>query len=175
MGTTDNTDKQHMRSALGHADTALKNGWIPVGAVFVKEGRIIAHGIKTGIPHPRFDHAEHNACYQALWSNQCPRDLEGVTVYSTLEPCTLCMAMLLTTRVSRVVYGLEDPYGGGAFILKAPELCARFKTVQPIVEVGLLREESRVKLARYFSDEKIRKSWGGLNNPLVQLALGKKP
>lgn len=168
----DSNDERFMRLALDQARLALHNNWIPVGAVFVKDGHIIAHGCKTGTAHTLFDHAEHNGCYQALWSRQGPSNLRGFTVYSTLEPCLMCLSMLMTTRVSRIVYGLADPYGGGGFVLKhAKYLPARFKEERPEFEGGLLAKESAGLLREFFTKNEKNIHWSDKNNPLVRLAM----
>ncbi len=162
-------DLLYMDLALENAETSLKNGWMPVGAIFVHRDRIIASGTKNGMVHARFDHAEHNGCYQALWSRKGPRDLDGVTVYSTLEPCILCMAMLLTTRVSRIVYGLEDPYGGGSYLLSSPKRPARFRKELPELSGGVRRDESMILMHRFFAAQKENSKAWPADNPLVML------
>jgi tRNA(adenine34) deaminase len=177
MGSKDD-DRRFMGIALGHAEKALDNGWIPVGAVFVKDSQVVAYGIKNGITHSLFDHAEHNGCYQALWSRKGPRNLQGFTVYTTLEPCVMCMSLLMTTRVTRIVYGLRDPYGGGEFMLDGARLPARFRKERPVLEGGVLREESRALLRKFFLEQKRKKNgrhqhWSDEGNPLVRLAMRK--
>lgn len=170
------TDTRFMRLALEQARIAFRNSLIPVGAVFVHKERVIANGAKTGLPniHTLFDHAEHNACYQALWSRDGARNLKGVTVYSTLEPCMMCLSMLMTTRVARIVFACEDPYGGGCKLLEKPAcLPMRFQDERPVAEGGLLREESRMLLREFFVSQKDtgQKNWSDPNNPLVQMAM----
>lgn len=167
------SDKDFMRLALEQAELALQNDWLPVGAVFVKNCHVIAHGRKTGINHPHFDHAEHNGCYQALWSRNGPRNLAGFTVYTTLEPCLMCISMLMTTRVSRIVYALEDPYGGGGFLLswRPSILPARFRKEHPSIEGGVLRDDSKDLLRKFFEKQTGAQNWSDKNNPLVRLAM----
>ena len=154
-------DEGFMIKALEQAEIALNNDWIPVGAVFVKSGRIITHGTKNGMVHTLFDHAEHNGCYQALWSRDGPKNLSGFTVYSTLEPCLMCLSMLMTVRVSRVVFGLKDPYGGGSFILSDAKLLpARFRDEHPVIEGGILEKSSRALLRRFLLQGSIKKERG---------------
>lgn len=163
----------YMHIALAHAASALANDWIPVGAVFVApDGNVIAHGRKNGETHTRFDHAELNGCFLALPSREGPRDLDGVTVYTTLEPCVLCMSALMTARVSHVVFGLEDPYGGGTFILQSPNLPPRFQKQAPRVISGVLRKESKALLRQFYLSTKGSNHWSDPENPLVKLALG---
>jgi len=165
-------DERFMKLALDQAQLALNNNWIPVGAVFVMGAKVIAHGVKNGTTHTLFDHAEHNACYAALWSRKGPRNLEGCTVYSTLEPCMMCLSMLMTTRVSRIVFACEDPYGGGCKLLKRPScLPLRFQKEHPTVTGGVLRAESKELLRRFFVLQKDsgQKNWSDPDNPLVKL------
>src|SRR3989344_6070804 len=123
-----NNEEGYMDLALEQAEVALNKGLIPVGAVFVHDNRVIVHGRKNGIIHTLFDHAEHNGCYQALWSRDGPRNLQGC-----------------------IVYALEDPYGGGVFMLADPSrLPERFRSEHPTIAGGLLREPSRTLLRQFF-------------------------
>lgn len=167
----DTRDETFMRMALVHAETALKAGWIPVGAVFIKDNRVIAHGAKMGTVHTLFDHAEHNGCYQALWSRDGPKNLAGVEVYSTMEPCVLCMAMLMITRVRRITYGIEDPYGGGAYMISSTrDMPERFRKEKPELKGAVLRGESKKLLRQFFESRRNSGgSWADASNPLVKL------
>lgn len=169
-------DRRYMQLALRQAELALQNRWIPVGSVFVKDDRIIAYGVKSGIGHTHFDHAEHNGCYQTLWNREGPKNLSGFTVYSTLEPCIVCMSLLMHLRVSRIVYGMPDPYGGGRSLLENPgALPPRFKKERPEVRGGFLQESSRVLLRRFFEEQEEGGHWGDPENPLVKLSLSNEP
>ena len=161
-------DREFMEHALRHAKTALQNDWIPVGCVLVEKGRIISHGIKTGQHHARLDHAELNAINQALWSREGPRTLSGVTVYVTLEPCMVCMSMLMACRVARVVYGLKDHYAGAAsFLTKASSLPPMYQKVKTRIEGGCLASESVALLREFFVHNEKGKTWDR-DNPLVK-------
>jgi tRNA(adenine34) deaminase len=164
-------DEYFMRVALREAIRALTHKWIPVGAVYVRNGKIIAYGRKTGIPHARLDHAELNGCFDALPNRKECEHLEGVTVYTTLEPCLMCMSVLMTARVSGVVYGCEDPYGGGSFLLSDPNLPPRFVGRLPSIKGGVLREESRQLLKQFFLQKPSSGTWSNSDNPLAKLAL----
>lgn len=170
----DRQDEMFMNLALEQAKIALNSGWIPVGAVFVRNGSIIAVGAKMGLVHERFDHAEHNGCYEALGGPSRPKDLSDCQVFSTMEPCVMCMAMLMTTRVRRIVYAMEDPYGGGGFILRNPDILpARFTSERPLLVGGVCREESRQLLAKFFRAKQSDSTgtWGDPDNPLVKVCL----
>lgn len=165
-----------MQYALSQAQQALEKGWIPIGAVFVKNDCIITYGRKDGMHHPHFDHAEHNGCYRALPRGEegVRSDLSGVTVYTTLEPCIMCIGLLMTTRVSRIVYGLNDPYGGGGFILSSHvEGCLpeRFQQDRPELCGGVLENKSRALLRKFFEKQKKKSKgtpWSTANNALVR-------
>lgn len=107
-------DAAFMRLALDQAHNAWLLGEVPVGAVIVRDGRVIA----TGYNRPIGDadptaHAEIVALRQAasLLGNY---RLPGCTLYVTLEPCAMCAMALLHARVERVVFGAFDPKTGAA-------------------------------------------------------------
>ena len=110
----DLTDRAFMRQALDQAQNAWLLGEVPVGAVIVREGRVIA----TGYNRPIGDsdptaHAEIVALRQAasLLGNY---RLPGCTLYVTLEPCAMCAMALMHARLDRVVFGAPDPKTGAA-------------------------------------------------------------
>lgn len=111
-------DRAFMRLALDQAQNAWLLGEVPVGAVLVREGKVLA----TGYNRPVGDsdptaHAEIVALRQAasLLGNY---RLPGCTLYVTLEPCAMCAMALLHARVHRVVFGASDPKtGAGGSVL----------------------------------------------------------
>ncbi|NNM63977.1 MAG: tRNA adenosine(34) deaminase TadA [Burkholderiales bacterium] len=114
MTEADSTDRAFMRLALDQAQNAWLLGEVPVGAVIVHGGRVIA----TGYNRPIGDsdptaHAEITALRQAasLLGNY---RLPGCTLYVTLEPCAMCAMALLHARLDRVVFGARDPKTGAA-------------------------------------------------------------
>lgn len=162
-------DVRFMKLALEQARLALQNNWIPVGAIFVKDSRIAAQGTKNGMIHILFDHAEHNACYQALWNRDGAKNLKGFTVYSTLEPCLMCLSMLMTTRVSKIVFACKDPYGGGGRLLENPAvLPVRFQNERPEIVGGVLESESKQLLREFFTTQQNSLHWNDQQNRLIQ-------
>ena len=107
-------DTHWMRLALVQARLAAQAGEVPVGAVVVKNGRVLATGRNAPIAgHDPTAHAEIMALREAAHSLGNYR-LEGCTLYVTLEPCTMCSGAILHARVARVVYGAPDTQTGAA-------------------------------------------------------------
>jgi tRNA(Arg) A34 adenosine deaminase TadA len=103
-----------MALALEQAQQAAEAGEVPVGAVVVKDGQVIATGRNAPIAsHDPTAHAEVVALREAARILGNYR-LEGCTLYVTLEPCAMCSGAMLHARVDRVVFGATDPRTGAA-------------------------------------------------------------
>ena len=112
MQKHDPSDLLHMTEALQHAEQAAREGEVPVGAVVVYQGRVIATGRNTREHDQDFaGHAEFLAMQRASQVLGTWR-LTGCTVYVTLEPCAMCAGAMVQARVDRCVYGAADPKGG---------------------------------------------------------------
>lgn len=107
-------DDAYMRLALEQADAASRRGEVPVGAVLVdpQSGEIIAAtgNAPIGIDDPTA-HAEILAIRDGAYRAGNYR-LNGLTLYVTLEPCTMCAGAISNARIGRLVYGASDPKGG---------------------------------------------------------------
>lgn len=103
-----------MGKAIGQAEKAAARGEVPIGAVIVKDGNIIArgHNLREGQQDPSA-HAELIAIRRAAKKVGNWR-LLNTTLYVTLEPCLMCMGAILLARVEKVVFGCHDPKGGAA-------------------------------------------------------------
>ena len=105
-------DSDYMRLALAQAERAFAAGEVPVGAVVVHDGRVIAEGFNE--PIGRLDPSAHaemvaiRAAAQALGNYR----LSGATLYVTVEPCTMCAGLLVHSRIERLVYGAAEPKSG---------------------------------------------------------------
>ena len=103
-----------MAAAIELANRAAAEGEIPVGAVAVKDGQIIGRGWNRSISeNDPSAHAEMMAIREAGQSLQNYR-LPGVTLYVTLEPCSMCAGMLVHSRIDHLVYGAHDAKTGSA-------------------------------------------------------------
>ena len=110
--TMNTDDQKFMLEALKEANKAALLNEVPVGAVIVKNNKIVARGHnlreKTNDPTA---HAEIIAIRKACKKLKSWR-LEGCTIYVTVEPCAMCAGTLLWTRIDRIVFGANDPKGG---------------------------------------------------------------
>jgi tRNA(adenine34) deaminase len=106
------TDHDYMRLALAQAQEARAAGEVPVGAVVVKDGEVIATGFNQPISrHDPTHHAEIAALRAAATAVGNYR-LPGCTLYVTLEPCVMCAGAMMHARIARVVFGARDPKTG---------------------------------------------------------------
>ena len=107
-----NLDEKYMRIALKEAQKAAILDEVPVGAVIVKDGKILSkgHNLREKTSDPT-SHAEVNAIRKACKKLNSWR-LEDATIYVTIEPCSMCAGTLLQCRIGRIVYGADDPKGG---------------------------------------------------------------
>ncbi|NMC19770.1 MAG: nucleoside deaminase [Thermogutta sp.] len=105
-------DEHFMALALQEAEAAAAENEVPVGAVIVHAGRVVAaaHNQRERLRDPTA-HAEMIAITQAAESLGSWR-LEDCTLYVTLEPCPMCAGAIIQARIPRVVYGADDPKGG---------------------------------------------------------------
>ncbi|MDH3345263.1 MAG: nucleoside deaminase, partial [Desulfobacteraceae bacterium] len=104
-----------MKKALNQARNALSAGEFPVGCVVVHENRILTTGARKGtagnIPN-EIDHAEMIAL-KRLADLEINRDNERIILFTTLEPCLMCLGALILSGISEIVYAYEDVMGGG--------------------------------------------------------------
>jgi len=142
-------DERFMREALALAAQGAALGEVPVGAVLVQDGQIIGRGFNCPISqHDPSAHAEMVAVRDAAQALQNYR-LPGVTLYVTLEPCSMCAGLIVHSRIQRVVYGATEPKAGvvvsrGQFFEQA------FLNHRVLVEGGVLAEECGAVLSEFF-------------------------
>jgi len=142
-------DTHWMRLALEQAQAAARVGEVPVGAVVVREGVLLASGHNA--PVSGMDptaHAEVMALREAARALGNYR-LDGCTLYVTLEPCAMCAGALVLARIDRLVMGASDPKAGAVGSLLDLSADPRLNHRYP-VERGLLAEESVELLKAFF-------------------------
>jgi tRNA(adenine34) deaminase len=143
-----------MALALAEARTAAGAGEVPVGAVAVVAGRIVAarHNEREGSADPTA-HAEILALRDAAAAVGGWR-LPDVTLFVTLEPCPMCAGALVAARVGRVVYGASDPRAGACGTLY--NLCADPRLNHELeVSVGVRAVECGAVLSSFFADKRV--------------------
>lgn len=144
MSIFDNPDEYFMQQALREARAALDEDEIPVGAVIVSNGSIIARAHNnTERLHDVTAHAEILA-FTAAANMLGAKYLTGCTLYVTLEPCHMCAGAAGWTQISRIVYGASDPKRGFTLLTPSP---LHPKTT---VEGGLMKEECEALLKSFF-------------------------
>ena len=153
------SDDYFMGEALRQAVKAYEQGEVPVGAVVVRAGRIIARsGNQVETLNDATAHAEMLALTQAENAVGDWR-LTECTLYVTKEPCPMCAGAAVHTRVARVVFGASDPKGGaagGALNL------LQFSTLNHRCEItsGLRLEECRALLQSFFAEQRAARKHG---------------
>jgi len=150
---TESTDEIAMRLALEQARLALAHGDVPVGAVVMHEGRVIAarHNERELTNDPTA-HAEVLALRDA--SQVLGRwRLEDCTLVVTLEPCIMCAGSLLNARIGRLVFGAADLKGGATSSLY--NVCADPRlNHNPPFQHGVLAEECAALLSEFFAERR---------------------
>lgn len=134
-----------MRAALAEARIALDEGNIPVGAVVVHDGEIVSAG-RNAVDSTRNDrlHAEHVAVAripQLLWDRR-----RRCTVYTTMEPCAMCLGVIVYSAIDRIVWGASDPL---AATHATVEVIPYYRMRKLILLGGVLDDECQALLNAY--------------------------
>jgi len=150
MSEAAENDREFMRAAIAEARAAGERGEVPVGAVIVMDGDVVARAGNRTITHcDPTAHAEIVALREAAQRTGNYR-LPGATLYATIEPCAMCAGAMIQARIARLVYGADDPKGGAVrtslSVLDHPELNHRVE-----VSAGVLAEESAEILRTFFA------------------------
>ncbi len=150
-------DEYFMRRALAEAEDAFAEGEVPVGAVAVKDGKIIASAsnqvekLKDATAHAEILLITKVSSVLGDWR------LSGVDVFVTKEPCPMCAGALLNSRVRRVFFGVSDPrfgaLGGCMNIFALPNLPS-----YPHVKFGILENECAEIIKKFFKEKRIVKN-----------------
>ena len=143
------TDLDFMQAAIAQARAAEADGEVPIGAVIVREGAVIATGNNRVLrDHDPSAHAEVIALRAAgkLLGNY---SLEGCDLYTTLEPCSMCAGAILHARIRRLIYAAPDPKAGACgsvlSVMNHPQLNHKLELVS-----GVLADECAALLQNFF-------------------------
>ena len=158
------SDQYFMGEALRQAVKAYEAGEVPVGAVVVREGRIIARAFnQVELLNDATAHAEMLAVTQAEGAVGNWR-LNDCTLYVTKEPCPMCAGAIVHVRLARLVFGVSDPKGGAAGgalnLLQFPTLNHRCE-----ITAGVRETECRQLLQTFFAEQRSKKKEMKKNPP----------
>lgn len=146
-------DLDFMQAALAEARLAAEAGEVPIGAVVVRDGAIVARGqncvLRDVDPTAHAEIVAMRAAATALGNYR----LSGCTLYVTLEPCAMCAGAMIHARMNRLVYAAADPKAGACgsvlSVLNHPQLNHQMQ-----VEQGTLADESAELLRNFFRERR---------------------
>jgi tRNA(adenine34) deaminase len=142
-----------MREALCLANRAAQAGEVPVGAVVVKDGRVIGRGYNRPVSSADpTAHAEIVALREAAAAEGNYR-LPGCELYVTLEPCAMCVGAMVHARVARVFYGATDPKTGACGSIADLPSIAQWNH-HGVFTGGILAAECGDVLRRFFAERR---------------------
>ncbi|MBO5111718.1 MAG: nucleoside deaminase [Clostridia bacterium] len=148
-------DERFMQEALAEARLAAAMGEVPVGAVIVREGEIIARAHNTRETEKNALHHAEILAIEAACRHVGGWRLTDCTLYVTLEPCPMCGGAILNARLGRVVYGAKDAsMGVFGSVLNYNAYPLGYKVP---VTYGVLETESRALLQAFFEAARKRK------------------
>lgn len=153
------SDVRFMRSALSEAEEAFAKGEVPVGAVLVFEGKIIARA--HNLVESRGDATAHAEMLCLKMGAEVLGNwrLVGATLYCTLEPCPMCAGAMIHSRLERLIWGAPDlrcgAHGSWVNILDASH-----PIHQPLVASGVLAEECAVLMRTFFKKRRMERGNG---------------
>ena len=145
-------NREYMREALAEAKKAEAKGEVPVGAVIVKDGKIIARGHnlreekQNALSHAEIECINEACKVLGTWR------LEGCKMYVTLEPCPMCTGAIINSRISTLVFGAYDSKAG--CIDSVINLCDYPFNHRPEIYGGIMEDECKKILTEFF--DKIR-------------------
>jgi tRNA(adenine34) deaminase len=146
-------DYEAMQAALAEARLAAENGEVPIGAIVVGEGAIVARGqnrvLRDVDPTAHAEIVALRAAAKAIGNYR----LAGCTLYVTLEPCAMCAGAMIHARIDRLVFAAADPKAGACGsvleVLNHPQLNHQMQ-----MEQGIEAEESAELLRTFFRDRR---------------------
>ncbi len=148
-------DEYFMSLAIGEAERALEAGEIPVGAVVVKDGQVIARAFNR--PITLCDPAAHAEILALREAGRVLNNyrLGGATLYVTIEPCTMCAGAIILARLDRVVYGAADLKTGAVSSLYQVLADDRLNHTVAVT-AGILKEKCGELLSSFFRQKRVK-------------------
>ena len=146
------TDRQAMLLAIKNAKSAAADGEVPVGAVVLKNGKVIGEGRnrrekdKNAVLHAEIEAIETACRTVGSWR------LQGCELFVTLEPCPMCAGAIMNARLDRLVFGAYDENVG--FIISRNELFDVLPEVRPTIVGGYMENECAEILESFFQNRR---------------------
>ena len=132
-------DLTFLKLALEQAEESVKQGGFPAGAIIVKDGQIITKGVSLGFKlNDPTSHAETSSIRQA-WKKLKTIDLNGATLYASLQPCLMCFSVANWSGISKIVYGCK----------KTEEMVSK-DYYEGKTDISLINEENNRKIELVF-------------------------
>ena len=151
-----NLNEKYMRAAMKEAHKAELKDEVPIGAVIVCDGKIIARAHNTRQTKQISTHHAEMLCIEKACRKLNSWRLEGCDLYVTLEPCPMCAGAIQQSRIRKVVFGAYDPKGGffgSNFNINEVKGLNHY----PEVEGGILKEETAQLLKDFFKKKRERR------------------
>ena len=149
-------NEKYMRAAMKEAHKAELKDEVPIGAVIVCDGKIIARAHNTRQTKQISTHHAEILCIEKACRKLNSWRLEGCELYVTLEPCPMCAGAIQQSRIRKVVFGAYDPKGGffgSNFNINEVKGLNHY----PEVEGGILKEETAQLLKDFFKKKRERR------------------
>ncbi len=149
-------NEKYMRAAMKEAYKAELKDEVPIGAVIVYDGKIIARAHNTRQTKQISTHHAEILCIEKACRKLNSWRLEGCDLYVTLEPCPMCAGAIQQSRIRKVVFGAYDPKGGffgSNFNINEVKGLNHY----PEVEGGVLKEETAQLLKDFFKKKRERR------------------
>ena len=146
------TDRQAMLLAIKNAKSAAADGEVPVGAVVLKNGKVIGEGRnrrekgRNAVLHAEIEAIESACRTVGSWR------LQGCELFVTLEPCPMCAGAIMNARLDRLVFGAYDENVG--FIISRNELFDVLPEVRPTIVGGYMENECAEILESFFQNKR---------------------
>lgn len=150
-------DIQFMKQALKEAKKAHEKDEVPIGAILVKDGKVISRGHNTRETKQISTHHAEINCIEKACKKLGTWRLEECILYVTLEPCPMCAGAIFQSRIKKVVFGAYDPKGGSY------GSCFNLNDVKglnhyPEIVGGVLQEECSAILKKFFKIKRMKKT-----------------
>lgn len=150
-------EERWMLEALFEAHKAYQRDEVPIGAIIVKDGQVIARAHNLKEKHQISTHHAEILCIEKACKELKSWRLEDCELYVTLEPCPMCAGAIYQSRIKKVVFGASDPKGGAygsIFDLNEQPGLNHY----PEVVGGVLSEECGLLLSQYFKEKRETKN-----------------